>query len=72
MHAVEFQTVITDPYVHIPNYKAFENRRVRVIILDTTQDRSDHTNRFIERYARHPIPVPETTVFLSREEAHER
>ena len=72
MHAIEFQTTITDSFVHIPDYKAFENKQVRVIILDTTLDRSDQKSSFIERYTRHPVPVSDSTVFLSREEAHER
>ena len=74
MHAIEFQTTITDPYLHIPvpDYNAFKNKHVRVIILDTTMDPSHSNSHFIEHYTHHPVSIPESTDFLTREEAHAR
>ena len=68
MHAIEFQTTITDSFVHIPDYKTLENKQVRVIILDITQDRPNQKSSFIEYYTKHPVSVPETVTFLSRRE----
>jgi len=38
MHTVEFKTTITDSFVQIPNYKEFENKQVKIIILDISTD----------------------------------
>ncbi len=34
MYATEFQTVINEPYIHIPNYETFKGHEVRVVLLN--------------------------------------
>jgi len=58
MNAIEFQTTITEPFIRIPNYKEFENRQVRVIVLDTMQSdtnksihKTDQIDRVFDRYS---------------------
>ena len=73
MNAIEFQTIITDPFIQIPNYKEFENRQVRVIVLDATDTlpKKNH-HSFIAQHIKNPVSITNNIDFLSRDEANER
>lgn len=44
MYATEFQTIIKNGYIQIPNYERFKDREVRIIILDNIQEQIEkHT-----------------------------
>ena len=34
MYATEFETVINEPYIHIPEYEHFKGHKVKIILLD--------------------------------------
>ena len=34
MYATEFQTIINEPYIHIPDYEIFKGHEVRITMLD--------------------------------------
>jgi hypothetical protein len=34
MYATEFQTVINEPYIYIPNYEAFKGHEVRIVVMN--------------------------------------
>ena len=73
MNAIEFQTTITNSFVQIPNYEEFENKQVRIIVLDATATlpKQEHKN-FISRYAKNPIAMDNDVDFFTRDEANER
>jgi hypothetical protein len=73
MNAIEFQTIITDSFIQIPNYKEFENKQVRVIVLDATTalPKKGH-NSFIAQHIKNPVSITNNVDFLSRDEANER
>ena len=76
MYATEFQTVINNPYIKIPEYERFKGQEVRIILLHSkkksylpsTEDEVD----FIEYLANNPIKLKMDLKFLSRNEANER
>jgi len=78
MYATEFQTIINNPYIKIPEYEKFKGQEVRIIVLNinkkshklttNTTDKED----FIEYLANNPIQLDKDLKFLSREEANER
>ena len=72
MNAIEFQTVIKNSFVQIPNYEEFENRQVRIIILDETveENTKTSTSNFIAKYGQSPKEVDEKINFLSRDEGN--
>jgi hypothetical protein len=74
MYATEFQTIVTNQYIQIPNFERFKNREVRIIILDTISNNIDKiiNNDFISRMTKNPKRIPANTKFLSRDEANER
>jgi len=74
MYATEFQTVVTDQYIQIPNFERFKNREVRIIILDTISNNIDEikNNDFISRMTKRPKKISADTKFLSRDEANKR
>ncbi len=73
MNAIEFQTTITNSFVQIPNFEKFENKQVRIIVLDTTSALPKQANKgFISNYAKNPVSVANNTHFLTRDEANER
>ncbi len=73
MNAIEFQTTITNSFVQIPNYEEFENKQVRIIVLDDTPTLPKQGNKgFIDSYAKNPVPIANNTHFLTRDEANER
>ena len=75
MYAKEFHTILSEPYIKIPEFESFKGHRVRVIILDLDKDLSQDSDRkedFIEFLTKNPIDLSSDLKFLSREEAHER
>jgi hypothetical protein len=38
MYATEFETVINEPYIKIPNYEAFKGHNVRVVLVNIDED----------------------------------
>lgn len=75
MYATEFQTVIKDSYIKIPNFEHFRNKEVRIIILDIKPSSTVENNEvedFIDYLIKNPVDMPKNTKFLSREEANER
>ena len=75
MYATEFQTVIKDSYIKIPDFEHFKNKEVRIIILDIKPSDAEENvedKNFIDYLINNPADMPKDTKFLSREEAHER
>ena len=74
MCATEFQTIVTNRYIQIPNFERFKNREVRIIILDTISKNIDKIkdNDFISRMTQNPKRISSNARFLSRDEANER
>jgi len=73
MNAIEFQTTITNSFVQIPNYEEFENKQVRIIVLDATPILPKQESKgFISNYAENPVSIEGNTHFLTRDEANER
>jgi len=35
MYAVEFETIVNEPYVKIPEFERFKGHKLKVILLDT-------------------------------------
>jgi len=76
MYATEFQAVINNPYIKIPEYERFKGQEVRIIVLHTKkkthipiiEDKDD----FIKYLANNPIKLDKELKFLSREDANER
>ncbi|MEA2018775.1 MAG: hypothetical protein U9N59_10045 [Campylobacterota bacterium] len=75
MYATEFQTVINEPYIHIPNYEAFKGHEVRVVVLNIDSEEKTilptKKEDFFERITKNPKHI-NNVKFLSREEANER
>lgn len=74
MYATEFQTTVTNQYIQIPNFERFQNKEVRVIILDKIQNSTSKIgkNDFINRLINNPKIISSPIQFLSRDEANER
>ena len=74
MHAIEFQTTLTDAVIRVPDYRQFLNKPVRVIILDNTPSEKSpsRSDGFIRSLTQKPVPLVSGSSFLSRDEAHER
>ena len=73
MNAIEFQTTITNSFVQIPNYEEFENKQVRIIVLDATSALPKKESKgFISKYAENPVSIEKNTHFFTRDEANER
>jgi len=73
MNAIEFQTTITNSFVQIPNYEEFENKQVKIIVIDATPTSSKkNTNGFIHQYSENPVSINDDILFLTRDEANER
>jgi hypothetical protein len=75
MYATEFQTVITEPYIYIPNYEAFKGHEVRIVVLNIDSENNNISlpkkEDFFERITKNPKQI-NNIQFLSREEANER
>jgi hypothetical protein len=78
MYATEFQVVVNEPYIHIPNYETFKGHKVRVTLLDieggidSTKESNTSGEDFIEYLINNPVKTPKNFTFLTREEANER
>lgn len=74
MNAIEFQTTITNSFVPIPNYKEFENKQVKIIVIDNSASLPQQQNKhsFIALLTQKPIHISSDTAFYSRNEANER
>ncbi len=78
MYATEFQTIINNPYIKIPEYEKFKGQEVRIIVLNINEKSHKLTTNttdeedFIEYLANNPIQLDKDLKFLSREEANER
>ena len=74
MNAIEFETTITNSFIQIPNYKEFENKQVKIIVIDNTASipTQEDKNDFIESLTKKPRHISLNTVFFSRDEANER
>jgi len=75
MYATEFQTVINEPYVYIPNYETFKGHEVRIVVLNIDNEsiskRETTKEDFFEKITKNPKHI-KNIQFLSREEANER
>ncbi|NOQ31828.1 MAG: hypothetical protein GQ570_11960 [Helicobacteraceae bacterium] len=74
MYATEFQTVISEPYIFIPNYENFKGHEVRVVLLDIDKKNSNlviDKEDFFDRITKEPKNI-NNIKFLSRDEANER
>ena len=75
MYATEFQTIINEPYIQIPNYEAFKGHQVRVVLLNIDDQENvrtvDSNEDFFDRITKNPKQI-QFVEFLSREEANER
>jgi hypothetical protein len=75
MYATEFQTVVDQPYLHIPEYDTLKGHTVRVVVLDLGNDTLTKKNTskddFFEKITKNPKQIKNVT-FLSREEVNER
>ncbi len=40
MHVTEFETVVKDPYIEIPDFEHFKDREVKVIIFDLKKNKN--------------------------------
>jgi len=40
MYAIEFETVANEPYIKIPEFERFKGHKLKVILLDTQDDKS--------------------------------
>lgn len=76
MYAAEFQTVINEPYIHIPNYEAFKGHEVRVVLLNLDNEikikEPIGDNNFINDIINNPRHVESKNNFFSRDEANAR
>ncbi len=75
MYATELQTVINEPYIHIPEYEALKGKNVRILfIVESDKEQVEDKGKFdfIDYYANNPIELEKDVKFLSREEANER
>lgn len=74
MYATEFQTVVNEPYIKIPNFERFKGHKIRVVLLDLIEKKNINDDKqigFIENLINNPITMPKDFVF-DRDEANER
>ena len=76
MYATEFQTVINEPYIHIPNYETFKGHEVRVVLLNLDNEikikEPINDSNFINDIIKNPRHIEAKNNFFSRDEANER
>ncbi|NOX15230.1 MAG: hypothetical protein GXP61_04270 [Epsilonproteobacteria bacterium] len=76
MYAAEFQIIINEPFINIPNYEAFKGHKVRVVLLnlDNKVETEEPTNdsNFINDIISNPRHIKSKDNFLLRDEANER
>ncbi len=77
MYATEFQTIINEPYIHIPNFESFKGHKVRVVLLDMDKETAPQNNididmGFIDNLIKNPRHIEKNINFFSRDEVNER
>jgi hypothetical protein len=76
MYATEFQTIINEPYIYIPNYEAFKGHEVRVVLLNLDNEikikEPINDSNFIIDIINNPRHIETNDKFLSRDESNER
>ena len=76
MYAVEFDTLIKDKFIEIPDYKKFQSQNVKVIILakDFTkkQVQSKEKSKDLKCLFENPIVVDSYKHIAKREEIYDR
>ncbi len=73
MYATEFKTTIKGSTVQIPDYENFKNKQVKVIILESDENKNViKKDDFISKMIKEPKHVPAGLKFMSRDEANER
>ena len=71
MNAIEFQTTITNSFVQIPNYEEFENKQVRIIVIDNTNTYTSKDSSKIDKvFDKFNLDV--NAIDFNRDEANER
>jgi len=72
MYATEFQTIAKEPYIKIPEFEKFKDKKIRVVVIDIDkQEEKNDSTDFIEKLIKNPIDFPKDFKF-DREEANER
>ena len=72
MQAIEFETIINEPFIKVPHYEKLKGKEVRILVLHTDKhERNPQKPDFFDKIMHHPKHI-ENVRFLSREEAHER
>jgi len=61
MYATEFQTVVNEPYIKIPNFERFKGHKIRVVLLDLIDKETISEEKevsFIENLINNPKDMP--------------
>ena len=75
MIKTEFQTIINEPYIHIPNYETLKGHKVKVVLIDIDNNQKTKNysnNNFINDIINNPRHIKPNDDFLSRDKANER
>ncbi len=75
MYATEFETVVDNEYIKIPEFEAFKGHEVRVIVLNIDNEKNiekDEKMDFIGSITKSPKSVSSQVEFLSRDASNER
>jgi len=71
MYATEFQAIINEPFVYIPQYEQFKGHKVRIILLDEnieqTYQAGDDIDSFFDKFR-----LDLSSYHFDREMANER
>jgi len=69
MYAVEFETVANEPYIKIPEFERFKGHKLKVILLDTQDEKSKNRDDldFFDKFE-----LDLSNFKFNRDEANER
>jgi hypothetical protein len=71
MYATEFQTVINEPYIKVPNYETFKGHEVRVVFLDLNINKNiEEQNNNLDFFDKYQLDL--SNFKLDRDKANER
>jgi hypothetical protein len=70
MYATEFQTVINEPYIQVPNYEAFKGHEVRVVFLDLNNSKKEVKKNNLDFFDKFQLDLSDFK--FNRDEANER
>jgi len=71
MYATEFQTVINEPYIKVPNYETFRGHEVRVVFLDLNIDKNiEEQSDNLDFFDKYQLDL--SNFKFDRDEANER